>query len=170
MPQKDRRRYMNKTIRAEQILRTQDELSDLEEDIKRASRKWTEQTLDDLEQNNRGNRKDYFKLKEVNHQATYKHWKGELTDQHKNEILRLNNRMRIVGTDEMIREEPVPPSQAKGSKKSKPIRVANPSDKLLMNRPGTSIETSNMFGVLAIEGESSAIETEAEVERKSSQA
>ncbi|KAG5868698.1 hypothetical protein JTB14_028713 [Gonioctena quinquepunctata] len=52
-----------------------------------------------------------------------------------------------------LREEPVPPSQAKESKKSKPIRVANPSDKLLMNRPGTSIKTSNKFGVLAIEGE-----------------
>ncbi|KAG5862970.1 hypothetical protein JTB14_037875 [Gonioctena quinquepunctata] len=165
------RKYKNKTPRAEGFLRVEDELKNLQEDIKRTARERTQQALDHIERTERNNKNEYIpylKLKESNHSTIYNHWLEKLTEENKMEILELENRRRIVGTDEAIREEFAPRFQVKEVRKGKPADERKQPSKQQISRPSTSagIETSNRFGVLPLEGESSRMETEEEVEKE----
>ncbi|KAG5866932.1 hypothetical protein JTB14_019779 [Gonioctena quinquepunctata] len=143
----------------------------LQENIKRTAREWTQRALDHLEKNERNDKNEYIpylKLKETNLSTIYNHWIEKLTDENKNEIVELKNRMKIVGTDEGVREEFTPPFQVKEGRKVKPTNGTKQFNKQQTSRPGTSadIEISNQFGILASEGESSVMETEEAVEKE----
>ncbi|KAG5866963.1 hypothetical protein JTB14_012386 [Gonioctena quinquepunctata] len=168
---KEHRRYKNKTPRGEEFLRTEDKLKNLQEDIKRTARERTQLALDHLkktESNIINEYVPYLKLRESTHTTIYNHWMEKLTEESKKEIIELENKLRIVGTDEGIREEFTPPFQVKEVRKGKLAGEIKQPSKQQTSRPGTSasIETSNRFGPLENEGESSAMETEVVVERE----
>ncbi|KAG5887892.1 hypothetical protein JTB14_018944 [Gonioctena quinquepunctata] len=117
-------------------------------------RKWAEKAQKKLQENYSQIRADhipYSIVMEANHEAIYKYWMDDLTEKHQQEIQHLKNKAQIL----------VSPSGRRTGKNSQLSPRINktekleqtekrlPPQKLLMNRPTTSIEIRNMFSAIA---------------------